>query len=77
MAETKVAETTAKETKVAETTAVAEAVTSKGKTKKVMAVKNHKCKIGGIAYILEKSKDYNLPEDVATILANAQVVIVK
>lgn len=68
---------TVPQTKGAKVQEVQEAVASKGKTRKIMAVKNHRCKIGGTQYILEKSKDYTVPEDVATILANAQVVILK
>lgn len=43
----------------------------------VHCIADHKTNIGGVTYDLKRKKAYKLPDDVATILSNAQKVIKK
>jgi len=47
------------------------------KTRKVMGLVNHKCRIGTFEYIIEKNKDISVPNDVAMILQRSGKVIVR
>ena len=62
---------------VVETEAPAVVVSGKEKTSAVRVIKSHSCTIFGTPYNLKKDTDAKLPNSVATILANAGVVIKK
>lgn len=72
-----VVNTSKKETPVTTATTVVAVEVLKTKIVKVHAFKDHRCRVAGVQYFLEKGKEAEVPEDVAAILANANIVMKK